>query len=283
MTPRPLSRRTMMTSGLLAAGFGSVAAAASDLPWELPPLRTVQVGGQTLAYFETGSGPPLVLVHGMSGSAALEWGRVIGPLSKRHRVIAPYQIGFAPSGQPADLAYDARTFVDSLGGLLRALHVRSPILVGESFGGWVVGQYAVAQAAAGADLPKIKGLVIVDGAVGIGPADRVSPNAPSLNDPAVVAQVRTFFATQSRPDTTFVRPRAMPGISRDAVTAQALAAANLPTLIIWGEGDQLLPVSVGRNLAAAIPRARLAIIPNCGHIPSVEQPEAFLRHLIDFA
>jgi pimeloyl-ACP methyl ester carboxylesterase len=283
MTQARPSRRMLIAAGLLAGGFGPRALAASDLPWELPALRTVQVGGQTIAYFEAGSGPPLVLVHGMSGSPALEWGRVIGPLSKRHRVIAPYQIGFAPSAQPADLAYDAPTFVDSLAGLLRALDVRRPILVGESFGGWVVGQYAVAQAAAGADLPKIKGLVIVDGAVGISSTDQVSPNAPSINDPAVMAQVRSAFAAQPRPDTTFVRPRAMPGISRAPVSAQALAAANLRTLIIWGEGDQLVPVSVGRNLAAAIPRSRLAIIPNCGHIPSVEQPVAFLRHLTAFA
>src|SRR5215831_419768 len=122
----PPSRRAL-TAGALAACMApsARAAGADELPWALPPLKTIEVEGRRIAYFDQGSGPALVLVHGMSGSAAMEWGRVIGPLSKRMRVVAPYQIGFAPSDQP-DLPYDAKTFVDSLGGLMAALGLKEP-------------------------------------------------------------------------------------------------------------------------------------------------------------
>lgn len=113
-----IARRALVAGGLSLA---AAPAFAQDLPWDLPPLRTAQIGSGEMAYFEAGSGPPLVLLHGLGGSAAFEWGRVIGPLSKHFRVIAPYQIGFAPSGQP-DLLYDARTFVTALGGFMRARH-----------------------------------------------------------------------------------------------------------------------------------------------------------------
>src|ERR1700733_7253949 len=105
-----LSRRRLVQ---LMGGAPALAAAgpamAQALDWDLPELRTLQVNGEDIAYFEAGAGRPLVLAHGMSGSAAMEWGRVMRPLARRFRVIAPYQIGFAPSSQP-DLAYDASIF-----------------------------------------------------------------------------------------------------------------------------------------------------------------------------
>src|SRR5438876_10406044 len=74
-------------------------------PWRLPPDRYVQVLGHRLHYYDKGSGTVLLLVHGGSGSAGVEWGRVIDPLATSHRVIAVHQIGFAPSDQP-EIAYD---------------------------------------------------------------------------------------------------------------------------------------------------------------------------------
>ena len=284
-TDQGLPRRILIGAALFSATLAVPPARADELPFALPPLRTVQVDGHAIAYYEAGTGPALLLVHGFSGSAALEWGRVIGPLSKRFRVIAPYQIGFGPSAQP-DLPYDAKTFVTSLGGLMKALKIVRPTLVGESFGGWVVAQYAQAQGArTGGDpsLPEISRLVIVDGAVGIRPSDPRNINAPSINDPAVGALVGAFVRDRPKVDNDRTKARASPAIGGDQVELDVLARRKLPTLIIWGDGDQLLPLPIGRRLAAELPGARLAVIERCGHIPSVEQPEAFLRHLLDFA
>ena len=69
-----ITRRTLVAVGAALATPGVVR--AQDLLWDLPPLRKVQIDVGEIAYFEAGSGPPLVLLHGLSGSAAFEWGRI---------------------------------------------------------------------------------------------------------------------------------------------------------------------------------------------------------------
>ncbi len=261
------------------------ARAGEDLPWTLPPLRTVDVDGHTIAYYELGSGPPLVLIHGFSGSASFEWGRVIGPLSKRFRVIAPYQIGFAPSAKP-DVAYDAATYVDELGGLMRALKVTNATLAGESFGGWVVGHYAVAQAlrrTGPSALPPIARLVIVDGAVEVRPSDHADGNADGFHGAAFKARALAWLAANPIADNNATKAKTLPNMLTDMVTVERLAAAKVPTLIFWGDDDRAIPLAVGRRIAAGLPGSRLVIVPDCGHIPPIEQPEIFMRELTAFA
>ena len=279
----PPTRRALIAAGLAAVAAPAFAEPA-EFPWRLPPLRTEQAAGQTIAYYEQGAGPALVLVHGMSGSAAFEWGRVLPALARRFRVIAPYQIGFAPSAQP-DISYDAAAFVDSMGALLTALGVRRASLVGESFGGWVVAQYARAEAerrGTARVLPRLGKLVIVDGAVGITAADRKSPEPPAVNDPAVSAEIRAFFAGHPPADTRSIRAKVVPHIQQNMIRPDQLPGRRLPTLVIWGDGDQIFPLPVGQRIAEGIPGAKLAVIKDCGHIPSVERPAAFVRALEAF-
>ena len=274
-------------AALAAAGAAAMipaalpgSARALDLPWRLPKLRRVRVHRHEVAYYETGSGPPLVLVHGMSGSPALEWGRVMTPLSRKFRVIAPFQIGFAPSDQPADLAYDAATFVDYLGGFLNARGAENATLVGESFGGWVVAHYALRQGQKSAwkqELPTISHLAIVDGAVQV----RAGPDGAqqSINSPEVAKLAHDFFVSQPAADNSLVTKAAVPHILAQAVTDAQLKSLKIPTLVVWGREDRLIPVADGRHIASQIPGARSVIIGDCGHIPSVEQPRAFLGAL----
>ena len=271
----PWTRRAAITAGAASAIVAS--AHAEDLPWRLPESRRIKVHDQEIAYFEMGKGPPLVLVHGMSGSAAFEWGRVMTPLSRRFRVLAPYQIGFAPSDQP-DLAYDAQTFVDYLGGFMSACHAEGATIVGESFGGWVVVQYALRQGGKsswGQRLPRISHLAIVDGAVQVHPLPPKPPEA-SINSPEVGKLAGAFFATQPKVDNSKVTQGAGKHVFAQQLTDAELRSIKIPTMVIWGAGDQLLPVSDGRHIASQIPGAKAVIIENCGHIPSIEQPRAFL-------
>jgi pimeloyl-ACP methyl ester carboxylesterase len=284
MKPHPLSwtRRAALAGAAATAALPRMVR-AEDLPWRLPELRRVKVHGHEIAYYEMGSGPPLVLAHGMSGSAALEWGRVMTPLARKFRVIAPYQIGFSPSDQP-DLAYDAATFVDHLGGLLAARSAEEATIVGESFGGWVVAQYALRQGGRSSwkqALPRISRLVIVDGAVQVHPLPPKPPEA-SINSPEVGKLAGAFFASQPKADNSKVTKAAGPHVLAQQLTDAELTSIKVPTLVVWGAGDQLLPMSDGRHIASQIPGARSVIIDDCGHIPSVEQPRAFLGALGGF-
>jgi len=88
----------------IAAGTGVVAAQTGQpllMPEKsLPPVKSVQVFGQEIVYYDAGTGPVVVLVHGFSTQARFDWGNVILPLARHHRVIALDQIGFGRSDKP---------------------------------------------------------------------------------------------------------------------------------------------------------------------------------------
>jgi pimeloyl-ACP methyl ester carboxylesterase len=270
----------------VAAGAASVLAGtarAVDLPWRLPALRRTRVHGHQIAYYEAGSGAPLVLIHGGSGSPALELGRVFMPLSRKFRVIAPYMLGFGPSDQP-DLPYDATTFVDYLGGFLSAIAAENATLVGESLGGWVVGHYAVSQgrkSSWGQTLPSLSHLVIVDGALQVHPGDGGGAQ-DTINNPEVAKLAHEFYLTLPKVDNSKVTSALGPHMLAQPVTDEQLKALHTPTLVMWGRQDKLLPLDSGRHFAAWIPGARIEIIDDCGHAPSMEQPHAYLAALGSF-
>lgn len=296
------TRRAVMGAGLATTLVGPVSAesdhsdhspgstgrtgrigSAEDIPWRLPKLQRTSVHGHHMAYYEVGSGPPLVLIHGGSGSPALEWGRVIMPLSRTFRVLAPYLIGFAPSDQP-DLPYDAETFVDYLGGFLSARSVQGAALVGESFGGWVVGHYALRQgrkSSWGQSLPRISRLILVDGVVQMHPWDGGGAG-DSINSPAVAKLAHDFYTSLPKVDNGLVLKRVGPHEMTEQISDDQLRKIATPTLVIWGRGDKILPLRDGRHLAAQIPGARIAIIENSGHMSPVEQPRDFLTVLESF-
>ena len=124
---------------------------ALDLDWRMPPLRETSVLGRRIAYYEKGEGPPLVLVHGFSGSAPFEWGRVFDLLAEHHRVVAPQLVGFLPSEQP-DMVYSTDAQLRHLSGFLKALDLTGCTLAGESYGGWLVAAYAARAAEPGGAL-----------------------------------------------------------------------------------------------------------------------------------
>lgn len=280
-TPVGWTRRAVLGAGIAATLARS--AGAEELPWRLPKLRRIHVHDHYIAYYETGSGPPLVLIHGGSGSPALEWGRVMVPLSRRFRVIAPYLIGFGPSDQP-QLLYDSETFVDYLGGFLNARAAHGATLVGESMGGWVVGHYALRQgqkSAWGQSLPRSSHLVFADGAVQVHPGDGGGAQ-DSINSPAVAKLARDFYVTQPKVDNGVVLKALGPHMLAQQVSDDQLRRITTPTLVIWGREDKILPLADGRHIAATIPDARLVIIDNSGHLSPVEQPGAFVTALKAF-
>ena len=280
-TPVGWTRRAVIGAGISATFAGS--ASAEDLPWRLPKLRRIRVHDHDIAYYETGSGPPLVLIHGGSGSPAMEWGRVMMPLSRKFRVIAPYLIGFGPSDQP-ELPYDAGTFVDYLGGFLGACGAHNATLVGESFGGWVVGHYAVRQgqkSSGGQSLPRISRLVFVDGLVQVHPGNGGGAQ-DSVNNPSVAKLAYSFYKSLPTVDNSFVMKAVGPYEIDQPVSDSQLRKITTPTLVIWGREDKILPLEDGRHLAEQIPGARIVIIDNSGHIPAIEQPRAVLVALDGF-
>lgn len=98
-----------------------------------PPDKTITVFGQSIHYFDLGSGPVVVLLHGL-GSHKEDWVPVLEPMAQKYRLLVPDQIGFGRSDKPL-LDYSIQTYVDFLNEFLRQLKVEKASLVGESLGG----------------------------------------------------------------------------------------------------------------------------------------------------
>jgi pimeloyl-ACP methyl ester carboxylesterase len=235
--------------------------------------RQAKVGPATIAYEVAGSGPPVVLVHGLSGSSRW-WRRNIGALTPHRRVYVVDLIGFG-----ASRARQRFALAEAPGLLVRwmdQLELERASLVGHSMGGLIVAELA-------ADAPeRVDRLVLVDPAAL--PLDtRLITHALSL-----LRELRT------------ISPSFLPVLIADALragpltlwrAANALMLADLrpklaqiraPTLVIWGEHDALVPIAFAQQLAKYLRYEELAVIKGAGHVPMWDRPQPFNRVLTEF-
>ncbi len=295
--------RRLLCSAILFAAFSPALHAQAPLlapESSLPPQKTALVFGQKIAYYEAGSGPTIVLVHGFASQARFDWGNVIPALAKEHHVLALDQIGFGQSDKP-QIDYSIQTFVDFLGEFLRFEHVHEFTLAGESLGGWISALYtieALAPSNVGPYPLPIPTRLILEDAAGMTPLPRTEGSYPVRGTFADAHGVAVVFHDKSRVTEEFVRENwAMSLASNDGFTQRSVWASpklagevvkdrigkiTIPTLVVWGGRDELVPLENGRAYAAGIPGARLAIIPECGHGPSVEKPAEFLAAVLPF-
>jgi pimeloyl-ACP methyl ester carboxylesterase len=264
----------------------------------LPAKLSVPVFGQKIAYYDIGSGPVVVLVHGFGSEARFDWGNVLLPLAEKHRVIALDQIGFGSSDKPF-IDYSIQTYVDFLGEFLRTLNIYDFILAGESLGGWISALYTIEslgpQNTGPHALPRPKRLILEDAA-----GMTALPSGP-IPIPGTLADahgVAIIFHDKSRVTEEFVREdwamqlKANDGFTKRSiwgnpkiaaeVVSERLAKITVPTLVVWGGSDEIVPIAQGRAYAQGIPGARLSIIPDCGHGPSIEKPVEFLVSVLPF-
>lgn len=260
--------------------------------------RTLRVGEVDLDLFEAGEGRPLIYLHGFLEPAG--WAEHLELLARDHRVFAPAHPGFAGSSRPdwmesvEDLAYLYLDFIERLG--LREVRV-----VGHSLGGWIAAELAVRCSRA------IGRLVLVD-AVGLRTLPTpAGPAGGSIRDWLVLDPV-TVRELAWHDEAAMPCPLELPGDpglneetlvrlfqDREAASrygwkpffhnprlAHWLHRVGCPTLVIWGEHDGIVPRSVGRAYAGAIPDARFEIVSAAGHLPQLERPRAFVDLVREF-
>ncbi|MGA7340254.1 MAG: alpha/beta hydrolase [Terracidiphilus sp.] len=295
--------RALWMGCAIAVGVQMAAAQAAPLLMpesQLPPVKSVRVFGETIVYYDTGTGPAVVLVHGFASQARFDWGNVIVPLARHHRVIALDQIGFGRSDKPM-IDYSVQTFVDFLGEFLRTLKIQEYTLAGESLGGWIVALYTIE--ALGPEnrgayaLPRPERLILED-AAGLAPLKAAPGGAPVAGTLEDARGVAIVFHDKARVTEEFVRAqwamkmqandgftersfRSSPKLASEVVGGR-LAAITIPTLVVWGGNDELVSLENGRGYAAGIKGARLVIVPECGHAASVEKPREFLAAVEGF-
>jgi len=252
-------------------------------------IQTIVLQGIDLQVVRRGTGVPLLLLHGGDGPVGQVpfWQR----LTEQFDVIAPTHPGFAGSPLPAhfdtleDLVY---LYLD----LLDALDVRHVVLLGLAMGGWVAAEVAVRTTT------RLAQLILVD-AVGIKPGDRNTRDIADIFGMPAAAVTKLLFHDPSKAPALTVMTEAQWTVLASDRIAHAmytwdpymhnpklphrLHRINVPTLLIWGASDGVVPVAYAEAYRAMIPGAQLVIIPEAGHLPHVEQPDLLLQHILSFA
>jgi len=229
---------------------------------------------------------PLVFLHGAGGHTG--WMAFLEELSQRFAVYAPEHPGFGQSDDPpwldgvGDLAYFYLDFLKALG--LERVH-----LVGTSLGGWIAAEMAVR------DTARLASLTLV-GAVGITAQGETIPDIFRM---PVEENLRRFYADQERAARRVgdVAKTDMQLVAKNQATVTRLAyrprfynpdlgkwlhRVDVPTLLIWGAEDGLVPPKFGEAYRSLLPGAKLTVLPAAGHAPFDEQREAFLAAFSEF-
>jgi pimeloyl-ACP methyl ester carboxylesterase len=266
---------------------------ASFPAWEL------DLHGHQVVYRMAGSGPPVVLIHGMINSSR-HWQGVAERLAKRHTVIAPDLIGHGDSATPrGDYSLGAHAAV--IRDLLAALGVDRATMVGHSLGGGIAMVFfwqfperverlglvssgglgpQVSPLLRSAALPGARGLLAlaahrrVTGALhGAGEALRARGAGVGVQLQAVARALRPLENPGAREAFAHsLRAVIDPRGQRVSATDRLYLLRDVPTLLVWGERDRTIPRAHGEAAHAAIPGSRLVTLPRAAHFPHLEDP-----------
>jgi pimeloyl-ACP methyl ester carboxylesterase len=272
-------------------------------------LQSVTLHGHGVGLRVAGDGPVLLLVHGMTSSSAT-WTRTARRLAERFTVVAPDLLGHGGTAIPGgDYSLGAQATL--LRDVLLLLGHEHATVVGHSFGGGVAMQFAyqypercerlvlVGSGGLGREVSRLLRLLALPGAEHVLPlfcrgalADAASTAARwargvGLRPTPAAEEIWRGYASLANAGSraAFFRTlRAVVAFDGQAVSAadRLALAAEVPTLIVWGERDAIIPVEHGRRAHSTIAGSRLEVFEGVGHFPHCEAPERFARSVGDF-
>lgn len=286
-----LRRRRAFLALLFIPLFAATAAAQAPAA---QPSKEAVVFGQKIQYLDAGSGPVVVLLHGLGGNGT-NWAFNIPALAQKFRVIAPDQIGFGRSDKPL-INYRVGTYVDFLDKFLAELKIERATLVGNSMGGWVAAAYTLKYPS------KVERLVLVD-AAGFAPPKEFDLNALAGLNPSTREEMKrlaglVFYNPLFKSDAAIDVLLAQRMSAGDGYTIQRLvesiyhgddmldgklSAIKQPVLLVWGREDGLTPLArEGERFKRELPSAQLVVFDQCGHVPQVEKAAEFNAAVLKF-
>jgi len=280
-----------------------------ELVAEAAVMRTTPVHGHEVAYRAAGEGPALVLVHGIAGCSST-WSTVMPLLAEDYTVIAPDLLGHGESAKPRG-DYSLGAYASGIRDLLTVLGVERATFVGHSLGGGVAMQFAyqfphmcerlalVASGGFGQEVNPLLRAIAAPGSEYVLPVvltrhlhgvastvGRVFGSLGVRGDPLMVEVWESYTRlTDARAQRAFVQTiRSVIDVAGQRVSARdrLYLAQEVPTLIVWGDRDGVIPVEHAHSAHELMPDSRLEIVEGAGHFLPVEQPEVLERLLRDF-
>jgi pimeloyl-ACP methyl ester carboxylesterase len=236
----------------------------------------VRVGANRVHTMIGGSGPPLLVIHGLA-TRGEDYAPIMPRLARKHRLYVPDLLGFGWTDRP-DIDYSVGEESEMIRGYLDAVGVRQCDVMAASMGGWIALKFA-------ADHPeRVRRLVLVDS----GGFPFTTTMTERTFTPADAVELRKLMALQTDnagllPDFVvrdllrknrehaWILLRAMHSMlaGRDLMKGH-VQRVTMPTLLLWGARDRIMPLSVGIEMQRELPNARLVVLSGCGHLALVE-------------
>ena len=256
--------------------------------------KFVQVGTNKIRYLEGGgSDGNILLVHGL-GASAERWARVIPHLSKKYHVVVPDLIGFGFSDKPS-VDYTPLFFSQFIFDFIKTLGITRTSLIGSSLGGQIVAECAITQS------KMIEKIVLVS------PSGIMKQSTPTLDAYMLAALYPTqdgaktafqmmaginkeidsdtingFIQRMTLPNAKMAFMSTMLGVRNSAPLSERLARISVPTLVVWGRHDTLIPITYSKDYVSSIKNCQLVEMESSGHTPYVEEPEKFSEIVLRF-
>jgi pimeloyl-ACP methyl ester carboxylesterase len=297
-----------MPEDVFSVGRTSPAAAQWPVADAALVRKTVMVCGHKMSYVTGGTGPAMVLLHGL-GANSFTWRYVLPTLAEHYTVYAPDMLGCGESDK-ADVDYGLQAMANYVDGFMHAVGLEHAIFVGHSLGGGLTMQYChdypghadriilVSTGGIGRDVHWLLRISTLPGADGVirtmvaprSPLPRMSrqmehrrmtrlaqefdPTTPTMLDRFQSEETLRAFLSMLRNVSDFNGQRlsALPHLSE----------LTVPVLIIWGDRDSTIPLSHGHIAEQLIPCARLIVFDHCYHRPQIEAPQKFTETVLGF-
>ncbi len=265
-------------------------------------MKTLSYDGVNIKYIDRGAGQPLLLLHGF-GASSYSWRYIIDKFSVNYRVIAIDLKGFGLSGKPTDEKYSPSDQSQIIINFIKDLGLKDVILVGHSFGG-AVALFSYLEMQKSNYTPVVK-MILIDSAS----YKQEFPYFIQILRTPLLNRL-TLFVLPDKVNANMLLKKAFyddSKITKEMINIYAsylgLAGAyhaliktselilpkniddivyqykqiNIPTLVIWGDKDEIVPLEVGQRLSRDISTANLHIIKDCGHVPQEECPVETIR------
>ncbi|QLH09070.1 alpha/beta fold hydrolase [Candidatus Nitrosotenuis sp. DW1] len=254
----------------------------------------VNIDGSKIRYITTGSSKKnLVLIHGL-GASAERWAPILSYFGKHYNVVVPDLIGFGYSDKP-NTDYTADFFAKFVSSFVDTLGLDRTMIMGSSLGGQIAIEYTAANQQT------------VDKLILVSPAGAMKQSTPALDAYIMAALypdqntaknaftmmtgnnkdvnqgiVDDFVQRMRLPNAKFAFMSTLLGLKNAPEITTRLEKIMVPTLVVWGELDPVIPVKYAEKFVREIRDCRFYQMENCGHTPYVEDPENFANLVLDF-
>jgi len=256
-------------------------------------VKTTEIDGNKIRYFEEGTSKDiLLLLHGL-GASAERWEYVIPLFAKKFKVIVPDLIGFGYSDKPM-VDYTTDYFSEFISKFVDKVGIKKMNIIGSSLGGQIAVEFVINHNV------NVRKLVLVS------PSGVMKHSTPALDayisaalypntDSALNAfqvmsdrkeidekTVSGFIERMQLPNAKMAFLSTLLGLNNSQVITEKLQLITIPTLIVWGENDPVIPIEYAQSFVSGINDCRFYKMIGCAHTPYVEKPKAFFQIVSDF-